>query len=220
LYVKAAFLTALLLFTVAIGAQETDGPKPDRWRGLILDQSTPADAIKTLGTPKKDREGGLRTYPLNKRLVLDHNSDGYRKLTYEDLEGIKSATLVFRNDRLVLIELHPKQKISATTLPNLYSIEFVPKVGQMETAMNPRNYERNQGRVYPKNYPVVYYLIAQTQTSYVSAMIENGGLGNILMGSSRGQAGAADTGGFPGSASIIQIISRKLENREGADVLK
>jgi hypothetical protein len=218
---RIVVLATLLLSCISIvAAQETDGPKPDRWRGLVLDQSTPQDVIKILGTPKKDRAGGLRTYPLNKRLVLDHNSDGYRKLTYEDLEGIKSVTLVFRNERLVLIELHPKKKISASTLPGLYSIEFVPKVSGMETAFNPRDYERNQGRIYPKNYPVVYYLIALTPNSYVSAMIENGGLGNMLLGSSRGQAGAGDLGGFPGSATVIQIISRTLENREGADVLK
>ena len=36
-----------------------------------------------------------------------------------------------------MIELRPKKKISATTVPHLYSTEFVPKVGQMKTAMNP-----------------------------------------------------------------------------------
>lgn len=90
----------------------------------------------------------------------------------------------------------------------------------MDQAFNPRDYERNQGRVYPKNYPVVYYLIALAPHSYVSAMIDNGGVANTLLGSSRGQAGAGDLGGFPGNAKIIQIISRRLENREGADVLK
>ncbi|MFN2493642.1 MAG: hypothetical protein ABR501_12255 [Pyrinomonadaceae bacterium] len=102
--------------------------------------------------------------------------------------------------------------MSAGTLPNLYSVEFVPKIGGMDTAFNPRDYERHQGRVYPKNYPVTYYLIALTPTSYLSAMIEDGGIGNTLFGSSRGQAGAGDLGGFPGNASIIQLISRTLEN--------
>lgn len=91
-----------------------------------------------------------------------------------------------------MIELHPKKKISATTLPNLLLDRVCAEDRSNENGYE-SDYERNQGRVYPKNYPVVYYLIAQMPNSYVSAMIENAGLGSMLMGSSRTQSGADDT---------------------------
>ncbi|MFN2493643.1 MAG: hypothetical protein ABR501_12260 [Pyrinomonadaceae bacterium] len=50
---KNLIVAALLLSCLSVAAQDTDGPQPDRWRGLILDKSTPADAIKALGHPIK-----------------------------------------------------------------------------------------------------------------------------------------------------------------------
>jgi hypothetical protein len=44
----------------------------------------------------------------------------------------------------------------------------------------------------------------------------NNSFGSIM----RQGVGARDTGDFPGKAARIQIISRRLENRDGADVLK
>ncbi len=54
---RILILAALLLSCIPVAAQDTDGPKPDRWRGLVLDQSTTGDAIKSLGTPDNDRAG-------------------------------------------------------------------------------------------------------------------------------------------------------------------
>jgi hypothetical protein len=55
---KPIAIFVVLLFCVNIAApQEQDGAKPDRWRGLILDESTPEDAIKLLGQPKKRCSG-------------------------------------------------------------------------------------------------------------------------------------------------------------------
>jgi hypothetical protein len=55
---KSIAILVVLLCCVNITApQEQDGAKPDRWRGLILDESTPEDAIKLLGQPKKDGLG-------------------------------------------------------------------------------------------------------------------------------------------------------------------
>ncbi len=208
------------LFIVVAAAQAQDSPKPDRWHDLILDQSTPDDVIKVLGQPKSDRPGGARTYPLNERLTIDHNSKDFRKLSYEKVAGMDHADLIFKDNKLVLIELHPMKSILATSLPNLYRIEFVPKIGKMDRDFHPQDYEQNQGKVYPKNYPVAYFLVALTKTSYVSAYVNNSSAKSVLFGSSRGSAGGEDTGGFPGKVEIIQIISRTLENRAGADVLK
>jgi hypothetical protein len=219
---RPLILAAAIAFTIfsVTHAQEQSSPQPDRWRGLVIDESTPEDASRILGAPKKDREGGLRTYPLNQRLTLDHNSKGFRKLYYEKLEGVEHVELVFRDNKLVAIELHPEKSIPATNLPNLYAIDFVPKISKGEQTFSPGDFERNKGNVYPKNYPIVYYLVSRTPKTFVSAMVDNGGVGNMLFGSQRQKTGEDDRGGFPGKVEIIQIISLKLENRQGADVLK
>jgi hypothetical protein len=210
----------ILLCSFAIAAQEQDKPLPDRWHGLIIDQSTPDDAIKLLGQPKKDRDGGLRTYPLNQRLTLDHNSKGFRKLYYEKLPGVEHAEIVFKDNKLVALEIHPEKSIPAGNVPNLYGLEFTPKIGKGDQLLSPKDYESNRGNVYPKNYPVAYNLVAQTEKTFISAFVSNVGMGSILLGSRRGKTGADDLGGFPGKVEFIQIISRTLENRTGADVLK
>jgi hypothetical protein len=213
--------------TVAPSAQssvkevdEADTPRPDRWRGLLIDQSTPEEAIKKLGAPKKDRVGGLRTYPLNKRLTVDHNTDGLRKLYYDNIEGLDHAELVFKDSRLVIIEIHPGKKIEAGNLARIYGVDFVPKISGFDQAFYPKDYERHKGQVYPKNYPVTYYLIAITGKTFVSALVENNSVDSQLFGSRRDKLGDDDSGGFPGKTKIVQIISRTLENRTGEDVLR
>jgi hypothetical protein len=185
-----------------------------------VDESAPEDAIRSLGKPTKDKSESPRTYPLNKRVRVDHNTKGIRKLSYEKVEGVGKAHLYFKDDKLILIDLELKPGIPATTFPNLYGIEFWPKVSEMEQGFEPGNYERNEGRVYPKNYPVVYYLIASTNKTYVSAMVDNGGMGGMLFGSKRSKMGDSDLGGFPGKVERVQIISRKFEKSTGSDALK
>lgn len=202
-------------------AEEQAGPMPDRWRGLVIDRSTPADAVKRLGHPKKDRVGGLRTYPLNERLTVDHNTEGLRKLRYENVEGVGDAELIFKDERLVIIELRLDKSVKAGSLARIYDADFDAKFSGMDQAFSPRNYERHKGKVYPKEYPTVYYLVAVTEKTYISAMVENGpSLGSMLAGSRRDQIGEGDDAGYPGKTKIIQIISRTLENRTGAGALK
>jgi hypothetical protein len=221
LTMKNALALSLVIFlAVSAYPQEQDKPLPDRWHGLIIDQSTPDDAIKLLGPPKKDRDGGLRTYPLNERLTLDHNSKGFRKLYYEKLPGVEHVEIVFKDNKLVAIEIHPEQSIPAGNVPNLYGLEFTPKIGKGDQLFNPKDYESNRGNTYPKNYPVAYNLVAQTEKTFISAFVSNSSVGSILLGSRRGKTGENDLGGFPGKVEFIQIISRTLENRAGADVLK
>lgn len=215
---KALLLTALL--TLSIQAQESDKPLPDRWRNLVIDQSTPEEAITRLGKPAEDKARSPRTYPLNKRVRIDHNTKGSRKLVYKNLEGVKEASLYFIDGKLSVIDLRLKEKLPATTFPNLYEIEFWPKVSDMEQALEPGAYERNEGRVYPKNYPVVYYLVANTEKTYVSAMVSNGGFGSLMLGSRRSKMGDDDLGGFPGKVESVQIVTRRFEKALGGDALK
>jgi hypothetical protein len=193
----------IFAFAVANMAQAQDKPLPDRWHGLILDQSTVDDALKALGKTSSDKTIG----PKDK---------AFRVVTFKKVAGMNEAKLMFRDDKLVSIGLQPAKRIEARALPNIYGIEFDVQVSGIEEAVNPKDYERSQGKVYPKTYPAMYFLNAVTERSTIRCVIANNSLGSII-----GQtAGVRDNNGFPGRVSLIQLNSRVLDNRDGADVLK
>jgi hypothetical protein len=196
-------------------AQEQDKPMPDRWRGLVIDQSTPEDAIKTLGQPISDKDESFRPYPFDKRISTKGKT--FRHLKFKEVKGLDSARLVFTDNKLVCIFLDLKEHIPASAIQSNYGIEFEPKIGAMSSSSNPRDYERHEGKLYPKTYPSGYYLVGMTPEVWIGAAINNSSFGSMMLGSSRGSTGS---GAFPGKAMSVIILSRSLENREGSDVLK
>lgn len=189
--------------------------QPDRWRGLILDQSTPEDATRILGQPNKDKIGDFKPYPLEKRFNLKGE---FRHLQYKKLPGVESAELVFTKDKLVSIELQLDKSIPASALQNIYGVEFEPKFNGMDVAFNPGQFERNRGKLYAKSFPVAYSLIAKADHSYVSALVTQSAMAVALVGG--GSQGSNGDGAFPGKTKRVRLISRSLETHEGVDVLK
>ena len=119
----------------------------------------------------------------------------------------------------MVIQLDPRGKaIRPSALGNIYGLEFRPMVSGFLESGSRSAFERHQGKVYLKTFPSTYGLVAVGERSVVSAQIQNAGLVSILKQSTR-TFDTAD-GGFPGKVGLIQLISRKLENRAGAEVLK
>jgi hypothetical protein len=211
----ALLLLLAFAFCVSALAQEQDKPMPDRWHGLVIDQSTPEDAIRALGQPVSDKNESFRPYPFDKRISTKGKT--FRQLKFKEIKGLDSARLVFSDSKLVCISLDLKEKVPASAIQNNYGIEFEPKIGGIETSGNSRDYERREGKLYPKNYPAGYYLVGTTPQVWIGAAIDNSSFASLMLGSSRGSTGG---GAFPGKAMSVIILSRSLENREGADVLK
>lgn len=188
----------------------------DRWRGLIVNEATPDEAIKALGSPKKDSVERLRIFDIDSKWITQKQKEKiYRKLEFKP-DGMKSAALFFEDGKLVMIDLAPEKEPPAAAISNIYGLQFVPRISGFDQAAYPRDYERHEGRVYPKNYPTVYSLVGVHEKVFVGAMVGNVGFGAAL----RDVAGVPDGQSFPGKVVRIQIISRKLENRDGADALK
>jgi hypothetical protein len=214
--------TILLCLTLSVFGQtdstqtKSDTPQPDRWRGLVIDEATPDEAIKLLDKPKKDKTDSLKIFGIQDWLSTQIKEKKFRLLGYEKPEGLDFVWLGFLNDKLVFIKLEPK-KLPATALVRAYGIEFAPNFNGINVAFNPKNYERNQGKLYPKNYPAIYDLIAVSEKTFLSASVDNGGFGSIL----KEAMGVPDSPiSFPGKITYLQIVSRKLENLDGVDQLK
>ena len=129
---------------------------------------------------------------------------------------MKKAALTFADGKLVMIELEPEKEPQASALRSIYGVEFVPRFSGWAVAVSPQDYERHEGKLYPKTYPSVYSAVAVTDKVFVGALIGNTGMGAAL----RGSLGVPDSSGMPGKVVRLQIISRTLENKDGADALK
>ena len=91
-------------------------------------------------------------------------------------------------------------------------------VNATDVAFRPRDFEQNQGRTYPKTYPVVYSMVAVSNRSFIAARVRNV---PSFAGAFARSAGIPDQpGSLPGKVEHITLISRTLENRDGADVLR
>jgi hypothetical protein len=210
----AALLTLLLSLTVI--AQEQDKPMPDRWRSLVLNESTPEDAIHILGQPQSDKLSDLPVRRINNWITKTRKEKVFKRLKFNKPEGMDAVELYFLSDKLVMIQLDTKD-LKPNSLSGVYGIEFRPMVSGADEGWEPKDFERNQGRVYPKTYPTVYHMVAVAEKSFICAMIGNSSFGSVL----RKSAKIGDSeGDYPGGVMFLQLISRKLENRDGADALK
>ncbi len=195
---------------------KSDLAQPDRWRGLVIDKATPDDAIKLLGKPKKDKIDSLQVFGIRDWLSKQIKEKKFRLLGYEKPEGLDFVWLGFVDDKLVFIKLDPKN-LSPNALARAYGIDFAPNFDGIDVAFNPENFERNQGKVYPKNYPVTYDLIAVSEKTFLCAGVGNSSFGSVF----KEAMGVPDsTISFPGKLMYLQIVSRKLENLDGVDQLK
>lgn len=213
LLIVAAFILVAFTFVVA---QDQDTPKPDRWRGLVIDESTPGDAIRILGQPQSDKMSDLPVRRINNWITKTRKEKVFKRLKFNKPQGMDAVELYFLSGKLVMIQLDTKD-LKPNSLAGVYGIEFRPMVEGIDESFNPKDFERNQGRVYPKSYPTIYHMVAVSEKSFVSAMIDNSSFGSILRKSV--EIGDSE-GNYPGKVMFLQLISRSLENRDGADALK
>jgi len=187
----------VLVAAISIVAQE-----PDRWRGMVLDESTTEDAIKVFGQPKKEQMNRLwPNGPVSSRLSNQHKKKIFKTLEFQFKkdDGVQKAILAYLNDKLVMITLDLKSgDVSPNGLSNIYGIDFV--------------YQRTEMFGTGGGYPVVYGLLGTSERSFVSSF------GSILS-KSMGILGKAAS--YPGKVEFIDLISRSaLENKDGSNILK
>ncbi|PYT01088.1 MAG: hypothetical protein DMF63_05350 [Acidobacteria bacterium] len=199
-------LLLIIVLAAATGAQS-----PDRWKGLVIDESTPENTIAILGKPEADKTDSFRVYKIEDWFTKSIREKKWRRLEYKNVEGFDKVILAF-DTKLVFIELNPK-KLDPDVLENAYGVPFTATFDKFERALNPGNVGRDSGRV--QSYPVFYYLYAKAPKSILLA-----GVGNSSIGSLLGAKAINDDVGYPGKVAYLQIISRTLENRDGIETLK
>jgi hypothetical protein len=187
--------------------------QPDRWHELIIDQSSPEDAIRILGKPVEDKTDSFRVYKIEDWITKSIREKKYRRLEYKNLEGLNKVILAFADSKLVFIELNP-EKLDPDVLENAYGVAFTPTFAKTDIALNRGNYSRDNG-IKAKSYGPFYYLYATAPKTFLVAGVSNSSLGSIL-----GAKAVNDDIGYPGKVVQLQLVSRTLENKDGVNVLK
>ena len=212
----------ILMLTVTIFAQ-SDKPVLDSWRGLVIDASTPDEAIKILGAPEKDKPNEKFTPLVYSKWFGNKIETRFRKLSFKNVEGFDKVDLFFNNDKLAVIQFDMKKELSAAALVTAYQSKFYPLVGNFGGGVTPDELsEGNREVIYPDKFPLAYQLAAANDKAIGVAFASSGFAENLAsaMVTPRGQQPKALSGALPGIVRTLQLISRTLENKKGTDLLK
>ena len=213
---RHCLLVMLVLSFVRLSAAQ-DTAKPNQWRGLVLDEASAEQAIQALGRPSSDKQDGVFARPIQRWFRPDLAKKIFRCLTFKEVEGFNQVKLYLLDGKLAVVQLWVKSDLRPTALGNIYGLEFQPMMGGLEESMG--IVDRHQGRAYPKRFPSFYNVVAVAPGAVVNASISNSSVGAILS-QSLGSGIDAAGGGFPGKVTEIQLISRRLEEKGGAELLK
>jgi hypothetical protein len=141
----------LFLLVLALNVFSQDKPSLDKWRGMVLDVTTPAQALEVFKTPKEDKPSqGFRPLKYNEWFAVKDNKS-FRIIHWENIEGFSDVKLYFLNEKLVVIHLEP-QKLGASLLNQTYGVEFEPVYTGFDKAVDQKNYDRANGKAYARSF--------------------------------------------------------------------
>jgi hypothetical protein len=196
---RCSYLLLMVLWAVhfSVFTQDSDKPQPDRWRDLVLDQSTPEDASRVLGKPSRRRASVAKT-----------SGDRLLELEWAPTESFQMVQMQFTQRKLNSITLtKPNRPIAAYSVPKIYDMNFDVKIGQSVRFAEESNSDLHQEKVYPKSYPPRYTLVALTDRSLVQCEILNDGAGQTAPEATR----EADDPPFPGYVNVIRLTTRRAQ---------
>jgi hypothetical protein len=187
-------LSGLLAILAINGfAQAGNRPRPDGFRGLILNQTTPEEAINILGQPAKDVVDRLEVSELGKWLDAKYREKIFRQLTFKKVGDFHEVQLSFLENKLVMITLDFGKDLEPPKLKNLFGVEFSPVDYGMGLKDKPE--EQPRRLFFARSYPSSYTAIAISDNSFIYAKCSSNNIG------------------VPGRVDKIYQVSRALEKK-------
>lgn len=183
----------LVLLALNVFAQAESSPRPDGFRGLILNRTTVEDAVLNLGQPAKDGVDRLEVSEAGKWLDAKYKEKRFRQLTFKKVGDFRAIQLSFLENRLVMIELDFDKDLSPPRLKNLFGVEFSPVDYGMGLKDKPEQQPRRL--FFARSYPDSYAAIAVSDQSFIYAKC------------------SSNNKGVPGRVDKVLQISRLLEKQ-------
>lgn len=226
---------AVLIFFFYVSpavAQQQDIASLAVWRGLVIDHSTPDDAIRLLGSPSSNKMTALSVNLIDRWLDAKHKEKIFTTLTFKKAQGLEGAQLSFLDNKLVMLRLDTKAYddpnwIDPDRLAMMFAAEFTPLVKFLSKRMpSLKDYSPEKERAPKKDLDGMYDMLALTGRSFIIARVDNGAFGRSSL--TRGSWQRRDkelkemsaAGEYPGEVMFIQIVSRSLTAREQNGLLR
>jgi hypothetical protein len=162
------------LFAANAWAQAGNAPRPDGFRGLILNQTSSEDAIRVLGQPAADKVDKLDVSKLAKWLDPKFKEKIFRQLSSKNVGDFSRIQLSFLENKLVMIELEFKKNIAPEHLDNIFGLEFAVIGAQSGPSDLPNEPGRYPARFIPEYYPFTYNKIGISEKTFILADCSTG----------------------------------------------
>jgi hypothetical protein len=188
--IVASFCSALLAASTL--AQSDNRPRPDGFRGLVLNQTTAKDAIDILGQPAEDKIDRLDVSKIDKWLGPKHKEKIFRHLTFKKIGDFRTIELSFLGDKLMMIELEFGKTLNPEKLRNLFGVAFAPVGGWSDLPDQPGQYPRP---FLATRYPQSFAVVGISDQAFIWANC------------------SASSTGVPTSVDRTRQISRSLEKK-------
>jgi hypothetical protein len=189
-------------------------PVKDGWNGLVIDESTPEDAIRLYGQPLEDKVDRLSIQIVDKWLTPKHKEKLFRKLKFKNIEKADKVELAFQDNKLVMISLglgSLGENYPLESLTEKFGVNFIAMkeatnraeqliagegefkvVYKLPEQASPIDYETHVGTREVPPYDYGYEMIAVSRKSFYWARIMSFNTAS-------------------GKVRDLEIISRKLE---------
>lgn len=202
----------ILILSIASFSQPA---QPDRWKGLILGETTQEQAVAILGQPKNNKPQKIRIQKIGDWLSKAIKQE-LPRLQWENVAGMKTVDAYFLNGKLVALDLLLKSEVRAAALDSIYGVQFKHLISNAgRNTANPGEYQRDRGETFSNKDEVLYHVGAKAERAFLVAWCEVG-FGEGL----KRAYGTGTDGDRPGKVRQLQLFARSLENKDGADVLK
>jgi hypothetical protein len=215
-------IIAFLILLCAIPVVAQDKAAPDRWAGMVLNVTTPDDAIRLFGAPAKDKS----KVPLDLRRPLSWHSDKcnekvFRTLSYKRIQEYKNVKLSFLDEKLVSISMEAPNAeledkwIDPDDLEQLFGVVFKPSK-RLHGIKLPSPFEFGAdapSELKKDDYDYWYDMIAVSEQTFIVAIADNYQYSSGLFASpdvKRRKKINARGLRYPGYVSDIEITSRVL----------
>lgn len=218
---RVAISLLLLVLACAPAVYSAEDVRPDGWAGMVLDTSTPEDAVRLFGPAARDKDKVALDLPRPLSWLSDKwKQKTFRTLTYKKLREYKEVRFSFLDGKLVFISMeapdaeYEEKWIDPDDLETLFGVSFKPHQRTTKKLVSPAEFLADAPVELKKDeYDYWYDMIAISDRSFVVAVADNykyiSGLFEKPAAKRRKKINAHGAK-YPGYVSDIEIISRTL----------
>jgi hypothetical protein len=199
----------VLLFVVAPVILAAEDVRPDGWAGMVLNVSSPEDAVRLFGPPRKDKDKIALDLPRTLSWLSDKwKQKIFRTITYKKLREYAEVRFSFLDGKL------DDNWIDPDDLEKLFGVPFKPQQRTTKKLVPLAEFLASAPDELKKGeYDYWYDMIAISDKSVIVAISDNyiyiSGLFESRDAKRRKKINARGAR-YPGFVSDIEIISRTL----------